>query len=112
MGEDTDVRLVMALGGPAARRVLEGDSRVDLRYWLRVWGARGLLWEWDDRATDALSVALADKAWRVREMAAKVVARHLVGDTLPAVAELREDPVPRVRAAARRAVVLLTQAGV
>jgi hypothetical protein len=44
-------------------------------------------------------------------MAAKVVARHLLGDALPEVAALRADPVPRVRAAASRAVVLLTHAG-
>ena len=111
MGEDTDVRLIAALAGPAARRVLEGDSRADLRYWLRVWGTRGLLWEWDDSANPAVAVALRDPAWRVREMAAKVVARHLLGDALPAVSALRDDPVPRVRAAATRAVVLLTQAG-
>lgn len=44
----------------------------------------------------------------VREMAAKVVARHRVGGALDAVAPLRDDPIPRVRAAAHRAVVLLT----
>jgi len=111
MGRDTDVRLVMALAGPAARTVLDGESRADLSYWLRVWGTRGLLWEWDDSAAPALAAALADPSWRVREMAAKVVARHLVGDALPAVSALRDDPVPRVRAAATRAVVRLTQAG-
>jgi hypothetical protein len=58
---------------------------------------RGLLWAWDS----AVSIALRDESWRVREMAAKV-ARHLVGDALPAVVELRDDPVPRVRAAAQR----------
>jgi len=44
-------------------------------------------------------------------MAAKVVARQLIGDALPAVADLRDDPVPRVRAAANRAVTLLSNAG-
>jgi hypothetical protein len=111
MGEETDVRLVAALAGPAARRVLAGDSRADLRYWLRVWGARGLLWEWDSSASAAVAVALRDPAWRVREMAAKIVARHLLGDELPAVAALRDDPVPRVRAAAERAVVELIRTG-
>ncbi len=41
-------------------------------------------------------------------MAAKVVAAHRVGRALDAVAALRDDPIPRVRAAAERAVVLLT----
>jgi hypothetical protein len=44
-------------------------------------------------------------------MAAKVIARRLVGDGLEAAASLREDPVPRVRAAAERALAALTAAG-
>jgi HEAT repeat protein len=76
-----------------------------------VWAARGLLHAWDGRATAVIIQATADDAWRVREMAAKVIARHRVGDALPAVARLRTDPVRRVRAAAERAVVLLTASG-
>jgi len=110
-GEDADVALILALGGPPARQVIDAGPGSDLRYWLRVWGARGLLWAWDGSAADALRGALGDPAWRVREMAAKVVARHLVGDLLPAVAELRDDAVPRVRAAGVRAVAVLTHAG-
>jgi len=41
-------------------------------------------------------------------MAAKVIARHRVGDAFDAVAALRADPVERVRAAAARAVTILT----
>jgi hypothetical protein len=41
-------------------------------------------------------------------MAAKVIAAHRVGRALDAVAALRDDPNPRVREAAERAVVLLT----
>jgi len=41
--------------------------------------------------------AARDDAWRVREMAAKVVARHLLGDLMSNVANLRSDPVARVR---------------
>jgi len=80
-------------------------------YWLRVWAARGLLWAWDDAALPALLKALNDDAWRVREMAAKVVNRHRLGDALPVVVDLRQDPVRRVRAAADRAVVSLTATG-
>jgi HEAT repeat protein len=76
-----------------------------------VWGARGLLWVWDDDASDALNRALHDEAWRVREMAAKVVVRHGLGAGLPRVAEPRDDPVSRVRAAATRAVAVLTATG-
>jgi HEAT repeat protein len=109
-GQDTDDELVFALAGPAARAVLDGSSRADQRYWLRVWGARGLLWCWGDEALPEICQALADPCWRVREMAAKVVARHLLGDALPEVAVLRDDPVPRVAAAAVRALAALAAA--
>jgi len=106
-----DDALIMALGGPPARDVLDRGPDSDQRYWLRVWAARGLLWAWDDTGLEAVRRALDDPAWRVREMAAKVVARHLLGDLLTAVAELRADPRPRVRAAATRAVAVLTHTG-
>jgi hypothetical protein len=105
-----DPALLLALAGPGAGTFLDGQPRDDT-YWLRVWGARGLLWAWDDSARPAVRQALRDEHWRVREMAAKVVARHELGDTLPVVAGLRDDPVPRVRAAATRAVAVLTAAG-
>jgi hypothetical protein len=44
-------------------------------------------------------------------MAAKVVARRRLGDALAAVAALQQDPVPRVRAAAARALAVLTVTG-
>jgi hypothetical protein len=109
--EETDVRLILVLGGPTAEHFLATGWRADSRYWPRVWGMRGLLWEWDDSAYPAVPVALRDEAWRVREMAAKVVARHRLGDALAEVAALREDPWHRVRAAAHRAVVTLTRTG-
>jgi HEAT repeat protein len=68
-----------------------------------------LLWVWDSSATPSIVEALADEAWRVREMAAKVVARHLVDDALPGLTALDNDPVPRVRAAASRALRRLTE---
>jgi hypothetical protein len=76
-----------------------------------VWAVRALLYAWDDTARAAVVHALADEAWRVREMAAKVIARRLLGEALEAVSELRHDPVPRVRQAAERAVTVLTAAG-
>jgi hypothetical protein len=115
-GQAADDALVIALGGPAGQVVLDDGPRESQLYWLRVWGARGLLYAWDDGAapsvTAAVIEALDDEAWRVREMAAKVIARHRLGAALGAVARLRDsDPVPRVRAAAVRATVLLTAAG-
>jgi hypothetical protein len=113
-GDYADTGLIMAVAGPGAAKFFDGRPHDD-QYWFRVWGARGLLWAWDDSAggaaAAAVTTALGDEAWRVREMAAKVVARHLVGDALPLVAALRDDPVPRVRAAAERAVTRLANAG-
>lgn len=106
-GRDADDGLVFAIGGPLARAVLDGRQR----YWLRVWAMRALLYVWDDTARTAVLSGLADEAWRVREMAAKVIARRRLGEALTAVAELRHDPVARVRAAAARAVTSLTAAG-
>jgi hypothetical protein len=105
--QDTDDALLIALAGPAAEAVLDGSAGGKAGYWPRVWAARGLLYAWDDRATAVIIQATADDAWRVREMSAKVIARHHVGDALPAVSQLRNDAVPRVRAAAERAVVRL-----
>jgi HEAT repeat protein len=110
LGDTADTRLISVLGGPSSAWPLD-TGKEELRYWFRVWGARGLLWAWEDSALEAIITATGDEAWRVREMAAKVIARHLVGDALAAVAALRDDPVPRVRAAAIRAVARLTQTG-
>jgi HEAT repeats len=112
-GGDADDSLVHAIGGPAADSVLGPHPRRDQRYFLRVWAARALLYAWDDDAAglrDALLAALSDESWRVREMAAKVVARREIGEGLTAVAGLQQDPVPRVRAAAARATAILTAA--
>jgi HEAT repeats len=109
-GRETDGELIVVLGGPPALWAVGGGVEGP-RYWRRVWATRGLLWAWDDIARPAILTALRDDAWRVREMAAKVVARHRLGDALPIVADLQHDPTARVRAAASRAVELLTAAG-
>jgi HEAT repeat protein len=109
-GRDADPGLIAALAGPTSVRYL--DAPEDQRYWLRVWGARGLLWaittEGDDlRVAKAIVVALGDGHWRVREMAAKVAARHRIEAVQPALAELLTDENERVRAAAARAIRVL-----
>jgi HEAT repeats len=110
-GQPADAALLFALGGQMAEVVLNDGPRQRNQYWRRVWGARALLYAWSDEATPAVIEALADEHWRVREMAAKVIARRELGAALEPVAILRDDPVPRVRAAAQRAVVRLTAAG-
>jgi hypothetical protein len=103
--------LIIVLGGEHGRNVLDGADGGKTGYWPRVWAARVLLHQWDPAATAAITGAAHDEAWRVREMAAKVIAAHRVGDALDEVAALRTDPIERVRVAAARAVTLLTAAG-
>jgi hypothetical protein len=110
-GRNVDERLLRVLGGPPAEQVLAGREGGTAGYWPRVWAARGLLYAWNESATSAIVEATSDEAWRVREMAAKVTARHRIGDGLDAVIMLRDDPVPRVRAAAGRAIAVLTASG-
>ncbi|GAA4360469.1 HEAT repeat domain-containing protein [Angustibacter luteus] len=100
------------LGGPHATWLLGQPARVadDQEYWARTWAARALLHAWDDAVLElvpAVVCALADPAWRVREMAAKVVARRELGQAGEALLPLVEDDVPRVRAAAVRALGLV-----
>lgn len=106
-GGEVDGHIVYALGGPPARWALHGGEPGP-DYWLRVWALRGLLWHWDERATTATLDALEDPAWRVREMACRVIARHRVDPALERLLHLRSDGVPRVRVAAERAVARLS----
>lgn len=100
---DVDPTLIYALGGPPAQwAVSGGEGGPD--YWLRVWATRGLLWAWDDRALPVIEKALSDPAWRVREMATKVAARHDLDNLLQQLEQLRDDPHRRVVAAAERAI--------
>ena len=109
-GRGADDTLIVALGGPAAEYVLAGREGGRVGYWPRVWAARGLLYAWSVDAEPAIIRATTDEAWRVREMAAKVIARHRVGVALTEVAALKADQVPRVRSAAARAVMILSAA--
>lgn len=102
-------------------RLVAGQERADdpdlrwlggtedwLPYWRRVWGARALRYVWSPVAAEAVEQALADEHWRVREMGLKVTRSRLLDDLSGVVADLREDPNARVRAAAERALVALT----
>ncbi len=93
---------LLFLGGEAGRSVLE-DGTSWKPYWARVWGARGLLYVWDEPVAPVVLERLADEHWRVAEMCLKVSAlRDLpCGDD---AVRLAAHELPRVRAAAARAL--------
>jgi hypothetical protein len=76
-------------------------------YWLRTWGARGLLHVWDDAASGAVVAGLSDEHWRPAEMCLKVTARHEVAGAGDGAAALAVHELPRVRAAAMRALAVV-----
>lgn len=91
---------LLFVGGSHAQGVLEGAP---VLYWPEVWGMRTLLYVWNDSAAPAVASGLQNRAWRVREMAARVaVVRSL--PLAESLAELLTDDVARVRAAAARAL--------
>ncbi len=111
-GAETDEETLRALAGPATRQVLDGSEGGLSGYWPRVWAMRGLIYAWNDSATPVVIEGAKDESWRVREMSARVVARHQVSDALEMMVVLRDDEVPRVREAAERALVRLAEYGV
>jgi hypothetical protein len=89
------------------RRILDGESP---DYWIRVWGARGLLYIWDESASTAVIDGLADDHWRVREMCAKVCRLRGLAEAGDDLARLLTDDTPRVRLAAILALSVLGEA--
>jgi hypothetical protein len=89
----------------------EGDAVLDAAvwkdYWLRTWGARGLLYCWDDVASSAVVAGLADEHYRPAEMCLKVAARHDVAGAGPGAALLAGHELDRVRRAALRALAVV-----
>ncbi|QWT24428.1 HEAT repeat domain-containing protein [Subtercola sp. PAMC28395] len=95
-GED----FLRVVGGPHAEGILAGAPAL---YWPELWGARALLYVWDDAAAPAVLAGLANQSWRVREMAARVCATRSIG--IPSdFARLTTDEYARVRSAAARAI--------
>ncbi|MFY0407904.1 HEAT repeat domain-containing protein [Solicola sp. PLA-1-18] len=98
------VPLTFLAGDSAIYQMERGhlEERVQT-HWPRTWGARGLLYVWEDYAEPVVVAALHDDHWRVREMAAKVVLHHEVGSAAEALLDLIADEEPRVQVAAIRA---------
>jgi HEAT repeat protein len=83
------------------------DDTVWKDYWVRTWGARGLLHCWSDSASDAVVAGLGDEHYRPAEMCLKVSARYDVAGAGPGAAALSTHDLPRVRAAALRALAVV-----
>lgn len=73
-------------------------------YWIRVWAARAFLYIWRDDVVDALLTVADDPAWRVREHVARIAAQRELGQLIDALLPMLDHELPRVRAAAVRAV--------
>jgi len=80
------------------------DRAVWKDYWVRTWGARGLLHCWHDAATVPVVAGLGDDHYRPAEMCLKVAARYDVAGSGPGAVRLTRHELPRVRAAAVRAL--------
>jgi hypothetical protein len=102
-GNNEGESFLLLVGGEHAQGILDGAPPL---YWPELWGTRALLYVWQDSAASAVVRALSNPAWRVREMAARVVAER----DLPAASELvamTVDDTPRVRIAAARALAAI-----
>jgi HEAT repeat protein len=103
VGANAGEEFLLIVGGRHAQGVLDGAPPL---YWPEVWGARALTYVWDDSAASAVRAGLANQAWRVREMCARVVAVRALpfaDELLP----LLTDEVARVRAAGAKALAVV-----
>ncbi|KQQ00921.1 hypothetical protein ASG06_14420 [Rathayibacter sp. Leaf185] len=98
---------LLTVGGEHAEGILKGAPSL---YWPELWGARALLYVWDDDAAEAVTAGLANTSWRVREMCARVCAERLLGGQKK-LTRLTTDAHPRVRAAGARALSAVAVAG-
>lgn len=104
-GNNEGTDFLLFVGGEHARGIIDGAP---VLYWPELWGARALLHVWDESvidepATSLLISTLSNPAWRVREMGARLAAARDL-DAASELADLLGDEVPRVRAAAVRAL--------
>jgi hypothetical protein len=108
---DVDEDTLRALAGPGAEQILQGREGGTSGYWPRVWAMRGFLYAWDESAVDVVIAGAEDESWRVREMSAKVIARHQLVEAFETMESLKDDEIARVRAAAERALMRLAEFG-
>lgn len=99
-GKNEGEEFLLWVGGRHAQGILDGAPAL---YWPEVWGARTLLYAWDDSSIPAVRAGLANQAWRVREMCCRVVVSREL-KFAPELVPLLQDETPRVRAGAARAL--------
>lgn len=99
-GYNVGEEFLLYVGGVHAQGILDGAPPL---YWPEVWGARALLTVWSDDALVAVTAGLANQAWRVREMSARVVATRSL-ELADGIRPLLTDDNPRVRAQGARAL--------
>lgn len=87
------------LAGWPAHSLLEGRWA---DYWGRTWGARALLYIWDEPAAGAVVRGLDDPHWRPAESCLRVAAAREVVEAVDGAVRLAGHHLPRVRAAALR----------
>ncbi|MDO4039904.1 HEAT repeat domain-containing protein [Clavibacter michiganensis] len=87
---------LLLVGGRHARGILNGAPPL---YWPEAWGARALLYAWTPEAAKVVEKNLTNRAWRVREACAKVVATRQL-PLVRALTVLVTDENARVRGAA------------
>lgn len=81
-------------------RLADTDAHPD--EWSRVWGARALLYVWEDGAAPDVVAGLGDEAWRVAEMCLKVATRHEIAEAADGAVRLAGHELARVRGHALR----------
>ena len=100
-GDEPELMTYLA-GAKGVRWVELGFGVQD--YFVRTWALRAMLYAWDPSAGPTVIYALQDEHWRPREMALKVVAKRSIDCEAEVASMVTGDPVPRVRAAAGRAM--------
>lgn len=103
---DPELPSLDLIGGPGAALLAAKTTSSPPDLWPRAWAIRALRYAWreDFEVERAVVRALADESWRVRETAAAVVGLREIGPAADRLLELLRDDVPRVRAAAARAL--------
>lgn len=98
------VAMLPYLGSNSARAAFDPSWH---DYWVRTWGARGLLYVWADSAASTVVQGLGDEHWRPAEMCLKVSSLRELAEAADPAVSLAGHELPRVRATAVRTLGLV-----